>query len=101
MGIPEQVTIMGIPFTIKIVSKLANLGECDGPARIIKLKKGQKPHELESTLLHEIIHAILYVTGHSARIEGDEESGDEEALVLALEHGLLPIYKMRESNGSE
>lgn len=43
--------------------------------------------DIRSTLLHESMHAILHMTGHSQRLEVN----DEEAIVWALEHGLYPI----------
>jgi hypothetical protein len=45
--------------------------------------------EWEMILLHEIIHAIFYFSGHS------EHLGDvEESIVMALEHGLKPHIKL-------
>lgn len=45
--------------------------------------------EVRSTLLHESMHAILHVTGHSERFRNN----DEEALVWALETGLYPLLE--------
>lgn len=46
----------------------------------------------ESTLLHEILHSILHVSGQSNMLSEKQE----EALVVAFEHGLMPLYKRRE-----
>lgn len=43
----------------------------------------------ESSLLHEILHAALYVSGASTMLASKEE----EALVTGLEHALFGIYK--------
>lgn len=43
----------------------------------------------ESSLLHEILHAALYVSGSSTLLEHKEE----EALVTGLEHALFSLYK--------
>jgi len=45
---------------------------------------------LRSTLLHEVLHSVLYFSGHSTHLS----AADEEALVLALEHGLMPLLKV-------
>ena len=59
-----------------------NHGECDVEKREIVIDaECANPGSVE---LHEIIHAILFESGHSARLEHD----DEEAMVVALEHGL-------------
>lgn len=41
----------------------------------------------KDTLLHEILHAVLYYSGHSQKFE----ENDEEALVMALENGLKTL----------
>lgn len=43
--------------------------------------------DLESTVLHELIHAVLGTAGHAEQFEEDEE----EAYVISLENGLYPI----------
>lgn len=43
--------------------------------------------DIRSTLLHEALHAVLDITGHSQRLSSD----DEEAIVYAIENGLYPV----------
>jgi hypothetical protein len=43
-------------------------------------------HNVNETFLHECIHAILHYSGQSAAI-----GENEEALVVALEHGLAEL----------
>lgn len=98
MKLPKSLMVMGIPFKIDIVEDLDDFGECVGADRTIKIKKGQKPDQLKFTLMHEIIHAVFYVTGHSARMRSCEAENydEEEALVLALENGLSQLYELRD-----
>lgn len=90
MANPTQIDIMGIPFRIVYPKKMPDgvMGEADPLNRTIKIKYGLKDEVFESTLLHEILHVILAITGQSERLKHDQE----ESLVLALEHGLTSIY---------
>lgn len=47
------------------------------------------PELIRSTLLHEVMHAVLDITGHSHRFR----ENDEEAIVYALENGIYPLLK--------
>jgi len=80
---PSMVYPAGIPFRVR-VEKLeeGNIGEMDGAARTISLSSlpEHKPL-LKETLLHEYIHAILYVSGISQILEDRVEEG----IVIALE----------------
>lgn len=64
------------------------MGEADPFNRVIKIKYGLSDDIFESTLLHEILHTILAMTGQSEFLKGEAE----EALVIAIEHGLTSIY---------
>lgn len=89
-----EIRIMGKLFRIlqvKQVDKEDSYGECDGPARTIKIKAGIPPEAYDDTLMHEIIHAVLYLSGHSEGMAHDLE----ESLVLALETGLSEIYQLK------
>lgn len=92
----DTLPIMGIPFKItypvKVDKKDKHVGESDGVARTIKIKKSLTDDVKSSTILHEIIHSVLYVTGQAERLTEEQE----EALVLALEHGLHPLYELKE-----
>lgn len=92
----DTIPIMGVPFKITYPAKVdkrdKHVGESDGVNRTIKVKKSLTDDPKRSTILHEIIHSILYVSGQSERLTEEQE----EALVLALEHGLDPLYELRE-----
>lgn len=92
----NKIPVLGVPFTVtypnKVDSKDNNLGETDGPMRTIKVKKNLTNDIKHETLLHELIHAILYVSGHSELIS--EET--EESIVIAIESGLSQVVRIKE-----
>lgn len=91
---PKMMPVMGVPFRIQQAKKLAGGkedGQCWGSLRKIVVRSDTSEMEFESILLHEIIHAVLYVSGQSQMFTNEQEEG----LVLALEHGLLPLYQRR------
>ena len=52
----------------------------------------QSPHhDKDSTLLHECIHAIFFITGQTETLEHEQE----EAIVRAMEHALAPLIRGR------
>jgi hypothetical protein len=87
--LPEFVIILGCKFSVSDVVLSDNTyGETDGTERTIKvdLHKHTSQEQVTSTLFHEMIHAVLHVSGQSELLRGKQE----EALVVALEHGLMP-----------
>lgn len=92
MRIPTRINVMGVEFEVRQVGKLEDYGQCDGAERLIKLRRNMSDEHKASVLLHEVIHAVLYASGHSARMSDEEE----ESLVLALEHGLAALYQLKE-----
>lgn len=52
----------------------------------VNVEKHKSESGVEQTMLHELIHATLYVSGHSEQLD----SKQEEAIVRALENGLYP-----------
>lgn len=98
--------ILGIPFEIRYKDQLVDdhYGLCNGPERYIEIRNGLDAKLTESVLLHETIHAILYVSGISEHLHvcgpshqysSIHESPMEESLVLALEHGLSQLYERK------
>jgi hypothetical protein len=96
MRLPTSLRIMGVDFSIQYLDALPDdeLGEMDGPGRVIKINKRQPREDQESTLLHEVLHAVLYLTGQSELLKHKRE----ESLVLAIEAGLHSLYQLRKSN---
>jgi ssRNA-specific RNase YbeY (16S rRNA maturation enzyme) len=91
---PSRVSVLG--YEMKIV--YAPIGQqpeaLDGNMtfddRTITIDTKLVGKQLEDTLLHEIIHAILHISGLAFLL--DDKS--EEAVVRALEHGLSPLVKL-------
>jgi len=93
------ISVMGIPFDVVIKDKVVVEGEKEecagvtyGALRRIEISKKECSTEelMNSTLIHEFCHAILYVTGQSEHLEGDQE----EAIVIAMEHGLSQHFNI-------
>lgn len=83
-------SICGQKVTIKVVAYLEDseeelLGAFNSETKTIFLLKNANWRQ---TLLHEICHAILYFSGAGEGLT----STKEESIVLALEHGLMPIF---------
>lgn len=91
--LPTSLTIMGCQFAVYNASLGGDTyGETEGIERTIKvdLAKHHSQEQVASTLFHEVIHAVLHVSGQSELLKGKQE----EALVVALEHGLSPIITL-------
>lgn len=89
---PKSVVILGIPFEI-IYKALPqkdekNYGECHVMDRKIVVHDKLEGEILEGTILHEVCHGILNLSG-AAEFMSEEQ---EEAAVLALETGLIQTY---------
>ena len=67
--------------------KQALLGQCDHKALAIMLSPDQAPLALKSTLLHEVLHAVINTAGFEITDE------DEERLVSVLEAPLLQLVR--------
>ncbi len=86
MGIPHQFT--WTREEMREDSK-TDMGETREESRTINVNSEQHLSStgIEGTVLHEIMHAVLDVSGHSSALDDKTE----ESLVLALENGLHPI----------
>jgi hypothetical protein len=98
LKVPVEVGIMGIQFKIKYQNTVVSggsevCGETVVHNRTIKISKAEalNPESLLSTILHEIIHAILGIAGHDSTL-GEKE----EAVVVSLENGLRQLVTLDE-----
>jgi len=87
---PRHISICGQKVTVKFVEYLEDdaeelLGAFNGETKTIYILKNSN---WKTTLLHEICHAVLYFTGAGEGLTISKE----ESIVLALEHGLGPIF---------
>lgn len=67
MKIPNKLKIGGHVFDIKMVDMKSKnmLGECDSTENTISIDKDAKQSQKESTLIHEVFHAINTTIGDS------------------------------------
>lgn len=65
-------------------------GDTDETTRVIRISTAYPKIRQKSTLVHEILHAILRVSGIKQLIKDDIE----EALVIAIENGLESIIEL-------
>ena len=84
-NLPRSVKVLGHTIPIKVVEHLEDggnelLGAYNAETKTIFLLKGCD----RSVLLHEIIHAILHLSGASEGLTMSKE----ESICLSLEHGL-------------
>ena len=94
-NLPKRLLICGVPHVVKYVDKIKGVdgeivyGMYHQRDRVIEIATNPQHSQetLLATLLHECIHGILYLSGHSEELDG----GKEEALVIALEHGLVGV----------
>jgi len=100
LRIPSHVTICGNEYRV-LDKKLTEgtygeLPEGDLEEIHIDLSQHRNQHHADKTVLHEVLHAILYVSGQSACLdysESKDKPGDqEEGIVHALENALPQIY---------
>ena len=91
---PRSVYVCGHKLRVKCVPYLEDdseelLGAFNAENNTIFLVKCP---QWRAVLLHEIIHAILHFSG-----TGDGLSmSKEESIVLALEHGLVPVLNIKQ-----
>ena len=80
--------ILGYNYKLNYKAKkdMYNLGACEGTLLKIDIRKKQSPQQTQSTVLHEMIHALSY----HLHLELDEKQ------VMGLESGL---YQALTDNG--
>lgn len=64
--------------------RMKDFASCDDEHETIYLRSGIKGDVADQTLLHELIHGILFRSGGKFQLDDKQE----EAIVRALEHGL-------------
>lgn len=93
--VPTKASLDGFIVNLKYVSKLPDdiYGKCTDNIIEVALDKHKNKEELLSTILHEMLHAILWKTGLQALLEGLSDT-TEEAVVVALENHLRSAIKL-------
>ncbi len=80
----KMVVICGHEVKITYHKKLSNYGEFYGEDNRIKILNDDR---WKHHLLHEVLHAVLYYSGHAFKFKENEE----EAIVRAMESGLTSL----------
>lgn len=88
------IDVLGRPYQVKVAKFTKDLhGDCDNDKAVIRLNR-RYPDTLTEALVHETLHAILHQSG--VRFLLDSTDGLEEAIVRAIEHGLITANLIRE-----
>jgi len=94
MSLPKKVNIMDHIYKVKIVDDLHMkngiylYGAVDHTRRIIKINSGMHPEVEKTTLVHEMLHAVIHIAGHS-----DLDDAIEERITDCISQALLPLLK--------
>lgn len=99
--VKKSVPVMGQKYSIEYYDNIKTddkedvYGDTDkGKKRIrIDLSNNKSQSLVRSTLLHEVLHAILSQSGLDNLLTDEVE----EAIVVAIEHGLFPLVEFRPS----
>ncbi len=81
---PRKIMILGHEVKVSYRKKLNAFGYFYGDDNLIEIRNDEKWRE---HLLHEILHALFFYSGHSEKFSDNEE----EALVRALENGIKTL----------
>ena len=87
--LPPYILIGGMEFKI-ILKEIEDFGGMDFDDRIIYIRKSLTKEDQLDTLIHEVHHAALGISGLSNILDDDNT---EEALVRLVEHMVMPIIK--------
>lgn len=87
--LPSKILVGGMEFKI-ILKDIEDFGIMDFDARVIYIRESLTREEQLDTLLHEVHHAALGISGLSNIINDDNT---EEALVRLVEHMVVPVIK--------
>lgn len=91
---PKVLYIGAADVDVKFRKQLSSptlIGEFDGAGSNILLRNDQSESSLRDTLIHEALHAIVYLSGIRENLSLSHE--DEEKLVVALSPWLLALLR--------
>lgn len=95
-GFPSKIHVFGYDVEIIYCDEMPRgasdtLGLMYHNEKKIFINLDQDLREMDKTVFHEICHMVLFLSGHRYAME----EGQEEAVIRALEHGLLPLYRRK------
>ena len=92
MQLPQVLNVLGVPFRIEVTEVPEGIcGETLGFYRRIKIDQDLDTRRYWTTLLHEWVHAVLYVNGTSSVIPDEVEEMIAQTMEHALEEMLLQV----------
>jgi hypothetical protein len=90
--LPQVVNVLGVPFRVEVTDiGEDNWGETVGWKRRIQISNDSDTRRLWTTLLHEWVHAVLYVNGAANILPNEVEEMIAQTMEHALEEMLLQI----------
>ena len=87
--LPPTITVGGMKFKIEF-REMDDYGEMDFDKKIISIRKGLSIEDQLDTLIHEVHHAALGISGLSNILDCENT---EEALVRIVDYMVIPIVK--------
>ena len=93
-SLPSTIKVGDIEFKI-VLKKMKDYGDMDIDKRTIRIRHGLTEEESFDTLMHEVTHAALAISGLT-NILDDENL--EEAIVRLTDYVLFPVYKREYDN---
>jgi hypothetical protein len=91
---PDSLVICGQPFEVRWDARSHgrlldhnegdDLGSVAPSDQLIVIREHQAPHSMRDSLLHEVIHAAVALTGHDQAVEHDALEGLTGSLAVAL-----------------
>lgn len=84
---PTTLRILGRDYAITCDVDGARFGYCDNTTAIVNVRPGGDGFTRVDTLVHEIMHAVLFQQGH------DREAKLEESFVRPLATGLTTVLR--------
>lgn len=88
MKLPKRIQLLG--YRIRVIQKdIDEHGLCDRESKTIIINETDSLDVQLSTLFHEMLHMVLYLTG-SGNLLTDKE---EETIVSSIENGLWPLLR--------
>ena len=94
---PPAIKVGGVEFKI-VLKKMSDFGDFDVDKKLIRIRQGLSPTAMFDTLMHEVAHAALAISGLS-NILDDENL--EEAIVRIADYILFPTYQREYENYRE
>lgn len=90
--IPRNIQILGREYKIRR-KRMKDFAFVNDDTQTIYLKSGISGEVADKTLMHEVIHAVLFTSGTKFQLTPTQE----ESIVRAVEHGLYQAgYRLAE-----